>query len=146
LRTTAVDNLSDVFTTSGAFVGAFGSSFIHPLTDPVAGVIVGLIIARNAINAGRENFNFILGGGAEKETLDEIVSIVKQTPDVLEIHSLCTEYIGPKLVVDMHINCNENLPLSRVHDIETEIIEKVKQIDNIDRVYVHVEPPGLDND
>lgn len=146
LRTTALDNLSDVFTTSGAFIGAFGSGFIHPITDPIAGILVGLIIARNAFNAGRENLNFLLGAGAEKETLDKIVELVKLMPDVLDIHALCTEYSGTKLVVDMHVNCDSSLSLIRVHEIETEIIEKVKTIDNVDRVYVHIEPPGLDND
>ncbi len=145
LRTTAIDNLSDVFTTSGAFVGALGSNFLHSITDPIAGVVVGLVIARNAFNVGRENFNFILGGGANKETLEEITKIVRQVPGVLNLHSLCTEYAGPKLVVDMHVNCDANLPLYRVHQIETEIIEKIKMINDVDRVYVHIEPPG-DND
>jgi cation diffusion facilitator family transporter len=146
LRTTAMDNLSDVFTSSGAFIGALGSFFIHPITDPIAGVLVGLVIARNAFNAGRENFNFILGGGADRAMLDEITRLSRAVPDVLEIHTLCTEYIGPKLVVDMHVNCDGSLPLSRVHEIETEIIAKVKTISEVDRVYVHIEPPGLYND
>lgn len=146
LRTTAIDNLSDVFTTGGAFIGTIGSSLIHPLTDPIAGVLVGILIARNAFNAGRENFHFILGGGADGETLAEIENIVKLVPDVLEVHLLCADYVGPKLVVDMHINCDANLPLSRLHEIETEIIDKVKTVDEVDRVYVHIEPPGLYND
>ncbi|HPH96029.1 MAG TPA: cation diffusion facilitator family transporter [Anaerolineaceae bacterium] len=146
LRTTAIDNLSDVFTTSGAFIGALGSNFIHPLTDPIAGTLVGLVIARNAFNAGRENLNFIVGAGADQETTEKMVAMVREVPDVLDIHLFCTEYSGTKLVVDMHINCDPNLPLSRVHDVESEIIHKLKLLDEVDRVYVHVEPIGLDND
>jgi cation diffusion facilitator family transporter len=146
LRTTAIDNLSDVITTTGAFVGTIASSLINPIADPIAGLLVGVLIARNAFNAGRENIRFIMGGGADDETVHKIEALVKQVPDVLEIHVLVTEYTGPKLVVELHVNCDANLPLSRVHDIETEIIEKVKTIDEVDRVYVHVEPPGLYND
>jgi cation diffusion facilitator family transporter len=146
MRTTAVDNLSDVMTSAGAFVGVLGSNFIHPAADPVAGILVGLLIARNAFNAGRENLRFILGAGADKATLDRITEIVKQVPDVQDMHTLCTEHVGTTLVVDMHVNCDGNLPLSRVHEIETEIITKVKMIDQVDRVYVHIEPLGLDND
>lgn len=146
LHTTAIDNLSDVFTSSGAFLGALGSSFIHPITDPIAGVLVGLIIGRNAFNAGRENLNFIVGAGADKDTTDKMIEMVREVPDVLEVHLFCTEYVGTKLVVDMHINCDPDLPLARVHDVETEIIQTLKTLDEVDRVYVHVEPVGLDND
>ncbi len=146
LRTTAIDNLTDVITTGGAFIGTIGSSLFHPITDPIAGVLVGVLIARNAFLAGRENFSFMLGGGADEETLKQIENIVMQVPDVLELHVLCAEYVGPKLVVDMHINCDASLPLARVHEIETTIMEKVKLIDEVDRVYVHIEPPGLYND
>lgn len=146
LHTTAVDNLSDVITTAGAFIGTICSSLISPIADPVAGLLVGAIIARNAINAGRENFQFILGGGADEKTINKIAELVNHVPGVLEIHVLVTEYTGPKLVVELHVNCDANLPLSRVHEIETEIIEKVKTLDEVDRVYVHIEPPGLYND
>jgi cation diffusion facilitator family transporter len=146
LRTTAIDNLTDVYTTAGAFIGTIGSTLLHPLTDPIAGVLVGVVIARNAFNAGRENFHFILGGGADEETLEKISEMVRQVPDVLDLHVLCTEYAGPKLVVEMHVNCDATLPLSRVHAIETEIIQKVKTIDEVDRVYVHIEPPGVYDD
>ncbi len=146
LRTTAVDNLTDVYSTGGAFLGTIASSLIHPLADPIAGVIVGFFIARNAFNAARENFHFILGGGADEGTIEHIAALVKSVPDVLDLHVLCVDYVGPKLVVDMHVNCDATLPLSRVHEIETEIIEKVKTVDDVDRVYVHIEPPGLYND
>jgi cation diffusion facilitator family transporter len=146
LRTTAIDNLTDVITTAGAFVGTIASSLINPLADPIAGVLVGALIARNAINAGRENFQFMLGGGAGEDVLRQIEEMVTTVPDVIELHVLCAEYTGPKLVVDMHVNCDANLPLARVHEIETEIITRVKTIDEVDRVYVHIEPPGLYND
>jgi cation diffusion facilitator family transporter len=146
LRTTAIDNLSDVITSAGALLGTIGSDLIHPLADPIAGILVGILIARNAINAGRENFRYISGGGADEETLNKILELVQGVKDVLEIHVLYTEYTGPKLVVEMHVNCDASLPLYRVHEIETEIIAKVKTIDEVDRVYVHIEPPGLYND
>lgn len=146
LRTTAIDNLTDVITTSGAFIGTIGSTLIHPLTDPIAGVLVGLLIARNAFNAGKENIHFIMGGGADDVTIHEIEDLVKTVPDVQEIHVIATEYVGPKLVVELHVNCDPSLPLSRVHEIETEVMEKVKTISSVDRVYVHIEPLGLYND
>jgi len=53
LATTARDNLSDVLTSLAAFVGILGSNLIHPLADPVAGLLVALWIFRNAFIAGR---------------------------------------------------------------------------------------------
>ncbi len=42
LRATAKDHLSDVLTSVAAFIGILGSNFIHPLADPIAGVLVAL--------------------------------------------------------------------------------------------------------
>ncbi|MCE1252918.1 MAG: cation diffusion facilitator family transporter, partial [Anaerolineae bacterium] len=46
LEAAAQDNLSDVLTSSAAFVGTIGSAFIHPLLDPLAGFLVALWIFR----------------------------------------------------------------------------------------------------
>lgn len=146
LKATAVDNLSDVIGTAGALIGTLGSYYINPLADPIAGVLVGIIIARNVFVVGRENIQYLLGGGAEEGTLKQIEDLVLSVPGVQELHVLYAEYTGPKLVVEMHVNCDASLPLSRTHEIETEIIEKVKTIDEVDRVYVHIEPLGLYND
>lgn len=140
LGTTAQDNLNDVLTSMAAFIGIIGSSLIHPLADPIAGVLVSLWIFRAAFNAAREHLNFLTGGGASEELRLKIIEEAEAVPGVLGVHHLMTEYSGPRLVVDLHINVAGETPLRDSHDITDQIIAKLEEFPEIDRAYVHVEP------
>jgi len=140
LGTTARDNLSDVLTSMAAFVGIIGSSYLHPLADPAAGIIVALWIFRAAFLAARENLGFLTGAGASEELRDKLVSTAAEVPGVIRVHHAITEYIGPRLVVDMHINVDGNMPLNQVHEISDRVIERLEDFSEVDRAYVHIEP------
>ena len=142
LSATARDNLSDVLTSSAAFIGAFGSKFFHPLTDPIAGMAVAIWIFRNAFRALKENLYYITGGSAPVELRDKITQIAANTPGVLGVHHIMTEYTGPTLVVDMHINVDGKITLNEAHAIEDKVSEQIEALPEIDRAYVHVEPLG----
>jgi len=140
LKTTAQDNLNDVFTSTAAFIGAVGSSLIHPLMDPIAGVLVSLWIFRSAFNAAREHLTFLTGGGASEELRLKIIETAQSVPGVIRVHHLMTDYSGPKLVVDLHVNVDGSTPLRESHVITDQVIEKLQAMPEIDRVYVHLEP------
>jgi cation diffusion facilitator family transporter len=144
LETTATDNLSDVLTSLAAFIGALGSKFINPLMDPIAGILVALWIFRAAFLAGKENLGFLTGAGGTREQREEMVRVAEAVPGVQLVHHLMTEYAGPKLLVDLHINVDGNLSLTEAHEIADEVIERVEGLPDVDRVYVHVEPEGFD--
>ena len=140
LKTTARDNLSDVLTSLAAFVGVLGSNFIHPLADPIAGFLVAIWIFRQAYMAGKENLGFLTGKGASKEEVEGFVKAVEQVPGVLRVHHIMTDYVGPRLMIDLHINVDGNKTLNEVHVISDEVIQRLQEFPDVDRAYVHVEP------
>ncbi|MDY6874197.1 MAG: cation diffusion facilitator family transporter [Chloroflexota bacterium] len=140
LRATAKDHLSDVLTSVAAFIGILGSNFIHPLMDPIAGVLVALWIFKSAFEAGKENFAFLTGAGASDELREKIIELVKNVEGVDAVHHMMSDYVGPKLVVDIHINLPGDKTLDEVHTISDRVIESLETLDDVDRAYVHVEP------
>jgi len=142
LATTARDNLSDVLTSLAAFVGIIGSNFIHPLADPVAGLLVALWIFRNAFIAGRENLGFLTGRGAGREEVEAFIAAAESVPGVIKVHHIMTDYVGPRLMVDLHINVDGNKTLNESHNISDTVIQVLESFPNVDRAYVHVEPDG----
>lgn len=142
LRTTAQDNLADVLTSTAAFLGVLGSVYIHPLFDPIAGLLVAAWIFRTVVNTGRENLGYLTGAGASEELRHEIVRVAESVPGVIHVHHTMTEYVGPRLVVDLHINVDGNMPLNEVHAISDEVINRLEKMNEIDRAYVHIEPEG----
>lgn len=142
LRTTANDNLSDVLTSLAAFIGIFGSNLLHPLLDPAAGFLVSLWIFKSAYEAGRENLRYLTGAGADEGLRQKIIETASGVNGVQNVHHMMSDYVGPKLVVDMHINLPGDISLEEVHAIEDQVINALEALDDVDRVYVHVEPSG----
>jgi len=140
LRVSAKDNLSDVLTSLAAFLGILGSNFIHPLLDPIAGLLVSIWIFKAAFDAGKENLNFLTGAGADEALRQKIIDTASQVQGVKRVHHMMSDYVGPKLVVDMHINLPGDAPLEEVHAVEDRVIEALESLPEVDRAYVHIEP------
>ena len=141
LHATAQDNLTDVMTSSAAFLGILGSYYVSPMLDPVAGLLVSAWIFKAVIGLVLENVKYITGGSADKDVVEQILHTTTSVPGVLKVHELVTEYVGPRLVVEMHVNVRGDLPLTEAHRISDEIVNKVlHNVQDVDRVYVHLEP------
>jgi cation diffusion facilitator family transporter len=140
LNTTAKDNLSDVLTSTAAFIGVLGSNWIHPLADPIAGFLVALWIFRQAFLAGKENLGFLTGKGASKEEVAEFIKAAEEIPGVLRVHHIMTDYVGPRLMLDLHVNVEGTKTLFEVHAISDAVIKRLEEFPDVDRAYVHVEP------
>lgn len=140
LRTTAKDNLSDVLTSVAAFIGVIGSTLIHPLADPIAGFAVAIWIFIQAFKAGKENLAFLTGKGASKEEVEEFVKAASDVPGVIRVHHIMTDYVGPKLIVDLHINVDGSKSLRESHAISDTVSQKLEAFPQVDRAYVHIEP------
>ena len=142
LTTAAQDNLMDVLASGAALLGTLGSFYIHPLADPIAGVLIALWIFRAAFEAGKENLAYLTGSGASEDLREQIVEIASAVPGVEKVHLVVTEYVGPHLLVDMHINVDGHMTLNEAHDISDQVIDALVALREIDRAYVHLEPEG----
>jgi cation diffusion facilitator family transporter len=140
LTVAARDYLSDTLSSAAALGGTLGSAFLHPLLDPAAGFAVALWIFRAAYEAGKENLDYLTGAGAEPETRKVLAAAAADVPGVLRVHQVITEYVGPRLVVDLHVNVDGTLTLYEAHEIADQVQERLEALADVDRAYVHVEP------
>lgn len=140
LSTTAKDNLSDVLTSSAAFIGVIGSNLVHPLADPIAGFVVAAWIFRQAFMAGRENLGFLTGRSATPDEVKKFIAAAQEVPGVLRVHHIMSDYVGPRLMLDLHINVDGTKTLNEVHEITDLVIQRLETFPGVDRAYVHVEP------
>lgn len=140
LRTIAVDNLTDIFTSVGAFLGILASNWLAPIVDPIAGLLVSIWIMIAAFKSGKENLAYLTGATAPAAIKDDIRRSAEEIEGVVEVHHLITEYVGPNLIVDMHVTVSDQLQFPEAHKINDLITEAVEQIPEVDRAYVHLEP------
>ncbi len=142
LDAVATDNLADVLTSVAALLGTLGSQLLHPLTDPIAGLLVAVWIFRSAYGVWRENLVYLTGGGASSELRGQIAKTAENVEGVIRVHQVITEHVGPELVADIHINVDGNVPLFDAHAISDEVRVRIEELPGIDRAYVHAEPCG----
>jgi len=84
--------------------------------------------------------NFLTGAGADEALRQKIIDTASQVQGVKRVHHMMSDYVGPKLVVDMHINLPGDAPLEEVHAVEDRVIEALESLPEVDRAYVHIEP------
>jgi cation diffusion facilitator family transporter len=140
IEATARDNLSDVLTSIAAMVGVLGSNYVSPLLDPLAGVLVSAWIFRAAYAVLSENLGYLTGRAAPPEVIEQIIRKAKEVEGVEDVHQVITDYVGPQLRVDMHLDVNGELPFHRVHEISDAVTANIESLDQVDLVYIHVEP------
>ena len=142
LKATATDNLSDVLTSIAAFVGVLLSTLVSPLADPIAGFLVAAWIFKQVYSVGKENLGFLTGKGATMEEVQEFIKAAESIAGVLRVHHIMTEYVGPKLIIDLHVNVDGNKTLYEVHAISDAVATRLQEFPAVDRAYVHIEPDG----
>ncbi|MBD3275092.1 MAG: cation diffusion facilitator family transporter, partial [Candidatus Marinimicrobia bacterium] len=145
IRASATDNLVDILATAAALIGVLGSRWFHPLFDPVAGILVGNWIFKSTWDILHENLGYLTGRGAPDELIEKIVMTASDVPGVRNVHRVVADYVGPQIRVDMHINVDGNLPLHEAHSISEEVQKKVRNVPDVELVFVHVEPASPGN-
>jgi divalent metal cation (Fe/Co/Zn/Cd) transporter len=71
----------------------------------------------------------------------KLKSIVRDFPEVLDVHEVEVKRVRGRIYVSCHCTFSDELPLSRVHDIQTELEIRFKQAaPELFRVLIHPEP------
>jgi cation diffusion facilitator family transporter len=140
IEATAQDNLADIMSSAAALAGVLGSNLVSPLLDPIAGAVVSLWVFHTAYGVLKENLGYLTGQAADPDIIERIVREARSVPGVEDVHQVVADYVGPQLRVDMHINVDGQLPLTRIHAISEAVTRRVESIEQVDLVFIHVEP------
>lgn len=139
LRAAAQDNRSDALVSIGAFVGIVGSRFGLPWLDPVAAIVVAVVICKTAWDIFRDATHSLTDGFDEGE-LSRIRTTIQETPGVLSVKDLKARIHGNSTLVDVTLEVSRELTVGESHDI-TEVVEKrLYDTHQIEHVHTHIEP------
>jgi len=139
LMAAAKDNLSDAWVSIGTSVGIVASQFGLPWIDPLAAVIVGLLIAKTGWDIFKEATHNLTDGFDIKQ-LDSIRSCIEKVSGVKEIKEIRARANGNNILIDVIVGVSADLSVIQGHDITEGIEGKLRSEFNITDVVVHVEP------
>jgi cation diffusion facilitator family transporter len=143
LEATALDNRNDVLTAAAALVGVLGASLGYPLLDPLAAGVVSLGIVYTGVEIVRDNLSYLVGAAPPEDLRVEILRRAFAHPDVKGAHDVVAHYVGPEIDVSLHVEVEGEMTLLEAHDIETEVMESIRALPQVDDVFVHVDPKEL---
>ncbi|MBF0422382.1 MAG: cation transporter [Magnetococcales bacterium] len=134
---------SDSISSVAALLGIAGAMVGWPVADPIAAIIVSVILIKMAYAFIRDAFLEFTDSSAaiDKAIQDNIIKMVQDYPDVYSAHLFKVRRSGPNIHVDIHVVVNPFLSVSEGHQIAERmrltIIDKILDVTD---VLVHVDP------
>ncbi len=131
---------SDAASSLVVSIGIIGNLLGYPLLDPLAALIVGVMVGKMGIEFGWQAFHDLMDASADDDTLDHIRDALPRLEGVLGFHDLRTRKLGDMVNVDVHIEVSDTLSVVEGHDVAERVINQLKSIHNVIGVMVHIDP------
>lgn len=148
LLATAYDHLVDVYASVAAVVGIslgligehFGLSYLS-YGDPVAGIIVSILVLKIAFKMGKESLDILMEKNVDLEKLHHYMQLVLSVPQVKRIDRLRARELGHYVLVDVRVGVPGQLTIQQGHDISREIKHSIMgEHEDVYEVLVHLNP------
>ncbi len=108
---------SDAVSSLVAAVGVAGNLMGYHWLDPLAAVVVGLMIGRVGLRFAWEALNDLMDRALPPSEVQDIRASLAATPGVLSVHDLRTRVTGDQALVDAHIEVDPRVSVSEGHAI-----------------------------
>lgn len=135
---------SDALSSVGAAIGIGGAIWLGQrwtMLDPLASVVVGLMLVKVAWELLKTSMAELTEGSLSEETEQEIIELICSVPNVQEPHNLRTRRIGNHIAIEAHIRMDGSLSLNEAHEQATAVERKLKaRFGDKTYVSIHMEP------
>jgi cation diffusion facilitator family transporter len=134
---------SDAASSLVVSVGIIGNLLGYPILDPIAALIVGLMIGKMGWEFGSDAFHDLMDRSANEHEVQSITETLLATPGVLGVHDVKTRKMGDMILVDAHLEVDATLTVEAGHDIGVAARHAVMQRHRVLNLLTHVDPVHL---
>lgn len=144
LEANAWHHRSDALSSVGTTIGIGGAVMLGSnwaVLDPIAAVVVSVLIFITAFRLLRQASGELLEESLPKETEDKIEEIVYRDTLVRDIHNLHTRRIGSIIAIEMHLRLPGDITLTESHCHASEIERSLRdEFGDNTHIMLHIEP------
>ena len=129
-------------------VGIIGSLAGYPILDPIAAMVVGLMVTRMGWGFTWDAMHDLMDRSVNEVEVAAIQTTLLGTPGVMGVHDVRTRKMGDMIVVDAHLEVEPSLSIEAGHDIAVEARQRVLQRHRVLGLMTHLDPykkPDLDH-
>ena len=135
---------SDALSSVGTAIGIGGAMALGSqwtVLDPIAAVIVSLLIIMQAVKQIRQSSDELLEKSLPDDVERRIKDIVLEEEGASDIHHLCTRRIGSAVAMEMHVRMPGGMTLAESHERATAIERRLRaEFGQRTHISLHVEP------
>ena len=134
---------ADGFTSLAVAASAVGVWLGFERADPIAGIIVGIIILRILWSAARDVFRRLLDA-VDPELVEQVESVTNSIDEVLSVNNCQVRWMGHRLRADISIGVDSTLSVGDGHHVGEHVHRALQQkVRHLDEAFVHVEAIDL---
>ena len=132
---------SDALSSIGAFVGILGARLGYPILDPIASIVICVMIAKASIDIFRDAIDKIVDHSCDAKTEESMKREILKVPGVRRVDLLKTRLFGSMIYVDIEIAADGNISLFDAHDIAENVHHTIEnKFKDVKHCMVHVNP------
>ncbi|GAA0123179.1 MAG: cation transporter [Clostridium argentinense] len=132
---------SDAISSIGTLIGIVGARMGFKFLDPVAGVIVSLILVKVGVEFYLKATCQLVDQSADDEVVEQIKEAAISIEGVKDIHDLKTRKFGNRIYVDIEIQVDKRITVEEGHHIANLVHDTVENnIKDVKHCMIHVEP------
>lgn len=132
---------SDAASSLVVAVGIGGNLLGYHLLDPIAAMIVGLMVAKMGWGFAWDAMHDLMDRAVDDATVEQIRATLIATPELIGIHALKTRKMGDLILVDVHLEVDRTMTVEQGHDIAVLARQRVLAAHaDVLNVMTHVDP------
>lgn len=121
-------------------VGIVGNLAGYPMLDPLAALVVGLMIVKMGWEFAWDALHDLMDRAADEVETSAIRVTLLETPGVSGVHDLHTRKMGDMIVADVHLEVDATLTVEAGHDIAVEARRRVLARHRVLNLMTHIDP------
>lgn len=131
---------SDAISSVAALIGIGGAMAGYPVMDPIAAVIVAVLVAKVGYDTVFSSLSDLMDTALNEEETERIGKTINSISGVIRTHNLRTRRIGGEVLMDVHIQVDREASVTEGHHIAESVRRKlILEFENIQEVLVHVD-------
>lgn len=131
---------SDAISSIAALIGIGGAMAGYPIMDPIAAIIVSVMIAKVGYDIAFKGLSDLMDTALSEDETHRIEMTINDLPGVIQTHNLRTRQIGGEMLMDVHILVDHQASVTEGHQIAESVRRKlIRTMDNVQDVLVHVD-------
>ncbi|WP_369681281.1 cation diffusion facilitator family transporter [Chromatium okenii] len=143
IRADALHYATDLITNAATLVALVLANAGWSGFDPLFGLAIGGYILYSAAQIGLEAVQLLMDHEIPAEERQHIVATVRSVPRVHGVHDLRTRQSGQTLIIQLHLELDDQLPLLSAHEIADEVEERLRAIYSDLDITIHQDPISL---